>query len=899
VDEKLLLKRKKQPVFTARILNNDASLSGALKTRKNKKSRIKIAGVLIALASLLGMFLVVMGSAVTGNAQKETLNACIGGVSWYGVSPVASSSLALTSTSGGVTWQQYVIKDNVSIPSGPNLEGASRTPNEYYGSFFPFTSNYDSLGNIQGPDGGELCGMPDGYLSATIPTLIFAVGSAMSSLMIAVYGWATNPDILNGLIAPVDCIVAGAKEGGGSLSAATLQNFTDSGDTVGAANIASIYGDSSTYVCPAGQEGLVKSLYLAYFLPVVFLGALWMFWQGSVKRRAAQSLQGGLWMILIGALSIVFLYQPTFLAVKINDGVSTLNNQLLESVLGATVGGNGADNDMCYLPSTADLSKTGPVANPKMNAEQLADIGPRRASCMLWKTLIYDSWAYGQFGEISAAGTPLKTTMVEGGDADTAQTRKEMFERLKFKFPHMTEMPLGLAQIEATVLDHDEIISISAANPLSPRYQVLAEDNSVLTVNIRKCQDTTTGELVNNDFCGVVQGGQSLLNDQAYAEMNAIKDQVAFTPRSSGWSGMWAGQAASQRYSAAIVAVVGAMIGGLVITILGFVNVLYQLGMLLLILVAPLVLLVGLHPGTGRRVATKWLEALLSTATKRVLVSFLLVVLIAIYSVVYSMDVGWLQKVLLIAAVGIGILMYRKQLTQMVGAVNLGGGGADSFNGPAQQAQQKVVGGAASSGGAMVGAAIAGGGIATIAGAGVKSANSGGGSPVRSAKSGVASGQAAAQRSQAKRERERRSTTSDNRGGTSPRPSSGKPRTGNGNPQATPQATAGATNQGRPVPRPTAGGENPRQQPEQGGANKVRGGAVQAGVGAAQTAAGVASGNPVMAVKGVSDMAGGAKNISGGAADLIKEENSSGDSGTRKGPEGDNPRPKKDDDGPI
>lgn len=720
----------------------------------------------LVLAGTLGVLVVAATSAVTssitGQQAYAPMDCPAGGSDFYNNSQVTASIAAIRFGTDEVTWQPH----EGASPSGDAV--VQRTPYEWYGAYFPFTSSYHDSEYVP-----AACGTVEGWMGATIPSLLFTIGSALSTLLIAVYSWSTNPDLLNSLIAPIDCVVAGPTSV--SPDANIGLDFGDYGGSSASRAFANADPESTCHVA-----GLRDTFFLQWWVLIFFFGALWMLWQAIAKKRTSQALIGALWMIGAAAGALVFLWQPTFLATTANDLIARVNNTLISSVLSATDGEQGSDP--CYLDNDSaaieDLTNRIPgfaqeLANGSQFSEEmvrkwatgstsLGIIGPRRATCVLWKTLVFDAWTQGQFGDYTGANQELDPAAIQidldkTGDEEQATQRAAQRTRLMQKFPHLkpeVSTTLGMAQIDATVLDHDELIAMSYTP--DPRY--VSGQLSTSPNDIVGCIDMATGDEVDVSKCGNAPG---IVATTAERDFRAIFDQVANSPENAGWAPIWSGRVPAQRYAAAITAIVGSLLGGIVVFVLGFLNILYQVGMLLLIVVGPLILLVGLHPGFGRRITIRWLEALLSTVTKRILISVLLVILIAVYSAIYTMDIGWLQKTLLLAAVGIGLLLYRKQLTQMMGAVNFGGGGGDSFSGGAQQATRRG-GRMVSSGAGATGAALLGGaGIGAAAAAGARAATSRSGGVNMPGSEGFRTGRAAAARAQMKRDRKRRQRRQD------------------------------------------------------------------------------------------------------------------------------------------
>lgn len=865
-------RRSHTPVLTARI----TPVPG---TPVRGPSRVghwlRAVGLTLA-AALLGFYVVSLGASVTAAAGAPTLNGaldCPAGSDFYNNAPVTASSAMIDIGAGGDgdLWQKHTDDAGVLQLTPTGTSAYPHTPYEYYGAYFPFTSGFIDTDSL-----GEKCGNVDGPLGSTIPSLLFALGSAMTTVLIAVYRWATDTTMLNALFAPIDCIVAG--KGSTSIEATNAFQLQDAGA------LPARLADGTSSTCKT--DGLVNSLYLNFITPVIALGALWIFWQAAIKRRSSEALKGGIWMTVAIGLSLAFMWQPMWLPVAVNNGISYVNEIVLTKVVGSVAASND-ETDLCYINPQPHINSALQDAGVRKAVaegtyEPTPNLGSRTATCILWKTLIFDAWVMGQFGDMSAANKPLNTETVYNNDDDSLERRKEIARRISLKFPNLTPS-LALAQLETTVVDHDEIGLIrQGANPkqvsntvdhevikysrgetgsdgtchlltdsgelgdevscpeqlfllysstsqmYEPEHGTFNSFRTSIPDGSTVCRSRTDGSITrcSGDFQPVSSYVSDIVvKNTSTDDFKALWNQIAESPENASWAALWAGHSPSQRYSAAVTAVVGALIGGLVITVLGFVNVLYQIGMLLLIMIAPFILLIGIHPGAGRRITTRWLEALLSTATKRVLVSVLLGILVTIYAIIYAMNVGWLQKVLLIAAVGIGLLMYRKQLTQMVGSVNFGTSGAEQYSGPASQAQRRGTGMLAGGTSAAIAATVAGGGAGAILGAagsagGRQMGNIGGvsGSAMRV---GASTGRAKANRSNAKK-RQKAHAANAGRGGTtpgsSPRPTGNKAPSSPGYQRPSGGRNGRGKGQGGPNTPPPAGGTGPNTRPPSGGA---------------------------------------------------------------------------------
>ena len=531
----------------------------------------------------------------------------------------------------------------------------------------------------------EACGVIEGPLSTWVPSMIFMMASVITLIIISVYEWATNPLTLQSLFQPIDCLVAGSD----SVSPSAY---------------------SGAALCPAGSPGLRETLFLQWLLVPIFFGALWAAWVGIVRRRTTQTLIGAGWMILAASLSMVFLIQPMWVAQQTNNWVSSANAVLMNSMNSLPGSSNTRNADMCYL-------------SPRPTGLEASQVPFRRAGCTIWKNFIFYPWAYGQFGSLDAAAVPIEDRGYAGGIAARFPQLQDLGSGSSTSPDRMSDSIDNVAflQIDATILDREELLEMRDGGG--------------------------GGDPCGDQVAGLDCEDKSMV-DEHYERFDVLYEQINTQPVFASSGEMWAGRAISNRYSASVTALVGAVVGGIVIFILGFLNIIYQIGMILLIAIAPLMLLVGIHPGYGRRVALRWLEALMSTFVKRIVLAFLLTLVVTVFGLIAQMDIGWFTRTLIISTVGIAILMYRKQLTQILTAIDFGGGGQGMGDGgasqKAKQQAQNVVGGG---GAGMVAAAAAGGGVGAVIAGGVRGGSMGRSGVMGAVRRGSSAGRASAARS--------------------------------------------------------------------------------------------------------------------------------------------------------
>lgn len=481
--------------------------------------------------------------------------------------------------------------------------------------------------------GTDYCWAADARISNTTANYLFSLSKSVTTMSISMYEWASAPDLMADFLKPMEKVV----------------------------------------------KGLKQNLYLNFLSPVIVLGAMWMGWQGLVKKRTSEATQAAVWMICSATFALIFMAWPAAIAGWGNTIVSTVNATAMSAVTTAT-SNTVNKGDICYLPTTA----------PKA--------GVRMASCSLYKALVFTPWAAGQFG--AAASQPIT-----GSEASA-----------KVTIPgHKTSNDLRLAQLEAQATNHEEAAKGQAST--SAREAVVKAD----------------------------------AERWKYIQTRAEKDW---------WGPAWSGTSGDSRINIGFASVVASVSAGFLVLIISFSGIVLALAMIMLIMISPLFLLIGAHPGFGRGIALKWAELLLGTVVKRIVLGLLLAILIGFYQVILATSMAWFTQVALIIAVGIGAIMFRKPMLEAMNVVNLGGtrSGLENMD-PSRHMKKAGTSSVGAATGAISGGrtGLASGGLKGAAmgavGGGFSGGVSGGrsGSVLRAGKMGMGAGREVANRQGARR----------------------------------------------------------------------------------------------------------------------------------------------------
>ncbi len=150
-------------------------------------------------------------------------------------------------------------------------------------------------------------------------------------------------------------------------------------------------------------SALGKAIYFPYLAPVVILGAMWLAWQGLIRKRATRTIEGTLWMVVAATAAIALIGKPadfTGVGTTVANSTTSVLNAAF-SKLPAPTGGNclpvQAGDPQSVTSSYAFTSGNGLV---DQNANEL------------WSVLVCKPWLWGELGTTNYAATGNGTQTV-------------------------------------------------------------------------------------------------------------------------------------------------------------------------------------------------------------------------------------------------------------------------------------------------------------------------------------------------------------------------------------------------------------------------------------------------------------------------------------------------------
>ena len=134
---------------------------------------------------------------------------------------------------------------------------------------------------------------------------------------------------------------------------------------------------------------LGNAIYFPYLAPVVILGALWLAWQGLIRKRATRTIEGTIWMVIACTAAVWLIARPadfTGLGKTVSDGITQTLNVAFAGLPAPAQGNCVPVSNSDPQVKTANFSYTGGTTIVDQNANEL------------WTVLVCKPWLDGEFG---------------------------------------------------------------------------------------------------------------------------------------------------------------------------------------------------------------------------------------------------------------------------------------------------------------------------------------------------------------------------------------------------------------------------------------------------------------------------------------------------------------------
>ena len=149
---------------------------------------------------------------------------------------------------------------------------------------------------------------------------------------------------------------------------------------------------------------LGHAIYFPYLAPVVIIGAIWLAWQGLIRKRASRTIEGTIWMVIACAAAIWLIGRPadfTGIGRTFSDGITQTLNIAFAKL--------PAPQQASCVP----LQKGDPQTPAGANFAYTAGNGVVDANANeLWTVLVCKPWLDGEFGTTTYSGDGGQPTVV-------------------------------------------------------------------------------------------------------------------------------------------------------------------------------------------------------------------------------------------------------------------------------------------------------------------------------------------------------------------------------------------------------------------------------------------------------------------------------------------------------
>jgi TrbL/VirB6 plasmid conjugal transfer protein len=134
---------------------------------------------------------------------------------------------------------------------------------------------------------------------------------------------------------------------------------------------------------------LGNAIYFPYLAPVVILGAMWLAWQGLIRKRATRTIEGTLWMVVAATAAIALIGRPAAFT-----GVGTTVSNGVTGVLNTAFARLPAPANSNCLPVAAGDPQSVTANYAFTTGNGLVDQNANE----LWSVLVCKPWLYGELG---------------------------------------------------------------------------------------------------------------------------------------------------------------------------------------------------------------------------------------------------------------------------------------------------------------------------------------------------------------------------------------------------------------------------------------------------------------------------------------------------------------------
>ena len=412
---------------------------------------------------------------------------------------------------------------------------------------------------------------------------------------------------------------------------------SDKGNIKGCLDLLGAIGGKSS---GDAKGGLIGKLSRGIYFPLLTIAfcsvGVWLLYKGIIKREFRASLQGIIWSFFALFLGIATAVRPWWVA-----RAPFYVNQIITGCVINVLSGGTCDGDPAGLKSETTDQSCIAYSDGKIDPTQSSQLALSGASCGIVKGFTVDRWAMQQFGydwnDLYTKNAPEGANLypadkLQGSPDDYCVNLKSTFSANQLK-----------------------------NNPST-------NDVQVCNIALAYMADSISGNWFSSNQKQVVNG-----QTPQKSNTNGISKRLLVVATAAKDEKMWNAMLGYNRDIFGLGGIIAALAAGFSFIPVSLVGMAYNLTATVLMALAPIFCLFAIHPGRGRKIFLGWLESVVSSILKFFAIGMLILIMLTIYQAMFANIRGGVMIMVVTIILAFTFSMYRKEVTNLIGATNMGG----------------------------------------------------------------------------------------------------------------------------------------------------------------------------------------------------------------------------------
>lgn len=393
---------------------------------------------------------------------------------------------------------------------------------------------------------------------------------------------------------------------------------------------------------------LFNTVFTGFVLFAFLATAMYLLYNGLVKRQFRMAITTLIKTIFIFMVAIIMSTNPTFW-VGMPNQVATYGQAIVLSTMAGMYENGDTDYPTLCSTEVASINEGVDINLGLDKKEMLSEFEKVNINmksligCQMWEQLLFKPWVRGQFG------------------AEYDELASDKLGNINGEWVGKGSVPIG----NGKTIDNWALFHLSTQ---TDAHAQVGDDNfPSFVTGVNADWWRTADALSNYDE----EQTTDSIGDGAHSE--TFMAQVDSDP-TKFWQS-WVGNNATERMGTAIIAILFAIAGSLAPLVFSLSSAVLGLGVTLLMMTSPIFLLLGTWGGKGDGIFMGWLSALVNTVIKRVGVSILLILSIAISMNIMDLayKIGIIKAFILMVIVTMLLIKNKKKILGIMASVDFGG----------------------------------------------------------------------------------------------------------------------------------------------------------------------------------------------------------------------------------